>query len=113
MLLDDPREEGLPGVLGQLAVRGVVRAGLVDGEGLDQQRDAHAPGDVGQGVVGKRARQLAGFGEVGQDLVERSRAARPGGVGERDHERAAGRATSRAIATACDQHSPAAAWSPR
>ena len=57
-------------------------------EGLDQQRDAHAPGDVGQGVVGKRARQLAGFGEVGQDLVERSRAARPCGVGERDHERA-------------------------
>ena len=88
MLLDDPREERLAGSLGQLAERGVVRASLVDGEGLDQQRDAHAPDDVGQVVVGKRARQLAGFGEVGQDLVERARAARPCGVGQRDHERA-------------------------
>ena len=88
MLLDDHREEGLPGAFGQLAVRGVVRAGLIDGVGLDQQPQAHAPGDVGQGIVGKRARQLDGFGEVGQDLVERSRPARPGGVRERDHERA-------------------------
>ena len=38
--------------------------------------------------MGKPARQLDGFGEIGQDLVERSRPARPGGVGERDHERA-------------------------
>ena len=44
VLLDGQREEGLPGALGQLAERGVLRAGLVDGEGLDEQRDAHAPG---------------------------------------------------------------------
>ena len=62
MLLDDHREEVLPSALGQLAVRGDLRACLIDGEGLDQQPDAHARDDVGNGVMGQHARQLPCFG---------------------------------------------------